>query len=356
MKHLDVLRQAATTRPRRRPEAGQALVLFALSLVGLLTIAGLVVDVGGAWAQVRTEQKVADVAAMAGATAEANGATRAQIIQTAIDSAVANGYAAGEVQVNIPPTSGKYGPGGSEYIPRPVGNLLPGSWHDNDCTDSTKYPCWVEVIINRAHSNSFSRVVGINSFGVTARGVAVGGILNTITNGASPIMFNYGALTTYGSTPTTYCDPHPSKCSPNSSWPLEPNQYAWTTYCLSPVNCNVNSADAKALIEGGNFQISITMDMYLGPHNNGQKTSVCKALLDQYPNGGDLSVAINDDDGKLVGFWVWHLDTANSDCNGAGGQQLSGWFVNDITDTLPLTITAGGSTTTFGNYGVRLVE
>lgn len=343
MNHLDVLRQVAPARPRRRPEVGQALVLFALSLVGLLAMTGLVVDVGGAWAQVRTEQKVADVAALAGATAEANGALRPQIIQTAIDSAVANGYAAAEVQVNIPPTSGKYGPGGGGYSP-------------NDCSVLAQYPCWVEVVINRQHANSFSRVVGLNSFGVTARGVAVGGIANTVTNGASPLMFNYEAIEKHGSTPTKYCDPHPSKCSPNSSWPLEPEQFAWTTYCLSPVNCNVSSAEAKAIIEGGNFQITITMDMYLGPHNNGQKTAVCHALLDQYPDGGDLSVSINDDNGNLAGFWIWHLDTANSDCEGPEGEVLSGWFVDDITDTLPLTITAGGSTTTFGKYVVRLVE
>jgi Flp pilus assembly protein TadG len=350
VKHLDVLRQVVPARPRRRPEGGQALVLFALSLVGLLAMTGLVVDVGGAWAQVRTEQKVADVAALAGATAEANGALKPQIIQTAIDSAIANGYAAAEVQVNIPPTSGKYGPGGTGY-----------SGPNNDCSVPPpsvppRYPCWVEVVINRDHANSFSGVVGLNSFGVTARGVAVGGIANTVTNGASPIMFNYESVTKYGSTHTKYCDPHPSKCSPNSSWPLEPEQFAWTTYCLSPVDCNVNSAEAKAIIEGGNFQISITMGMYLGPHNNGQKTAVCHALLDQYPNGGDLSVAINDDNGKLVGFWVWHLDTANSDCEGADGEQLSGWFVTDITETLPLTITAGGTTSTFGKYVVRLVE
>jgi Flp pilus assembly protein TadG len=356
VKHLDVVRQVANAPHRRRPEVGQALVLFALSLVGLLTMAGLVVDIGGAWAQVRTEQKVADTAALAGATAEANGALRDEIIRTAIDSAVANGYAASEVTVNIPPLTGKYGPGGSGWVPRPPGNVGQGDWSDNTCSSAAQYPCWVEVGINRAHSNSFSRVVGLNTFGVSARGVAVGGIANTVTNGASPIMFNYEAVTKHGSNPTNYCDPHPSKCAPNSSWPLEAEQFAWTTFCLSPINCNVNSAEAKAIIEGGNFQISIYMGMYLGPHNNGQKTAVCHALLDQYPNGGDLSVAINDDNGKLVGFWVWHLDTANSNCEGADGEQLSGWFVDDISSTLPLTISAGGSTTAFGKYVVRLVE
>jgi len=96
--------------------------------------------------------------------------------------------------------------------------------------------------------------------------------------------------------------------------------------------------------------------MYLGPHNHGQKTAVCHALLDQYPDGADIPVAINDDNGNLVGFWIWHLDTANSDCEGHDGEVLSGNFVEDITSSLPLTINAGAPGATFGQPVVRLVE
>lgn len=332
--------------PAKRGDSGQALVLFALSLTGLLAMAGLVVDVGGAWSQARTQQKVADVAALAGATAEANGAPRASIIQAAIDSAVANGFIASEVQVNIPPTSGKYAPGGSAS----------GALSTNDCSAPAKYPCWVEVAVARDHANTFSRVVGINSFAVTSRGVAVGGILNSVTNGIAPMMINYKSVIGSGSNKAVFCDPQPGKCSPNSSWPTLAGQFAWTTYCVTQAFCNVNSAEAMAIISGGNFQISVTKGMYLGPLNNGQKTSVCSALLAQYPNGGDFPIAVNDDNGNLVAFWMWHLDTANSDCEGSNGEQLSGWFVNDLTSTLPLSISASGSAATFGNQGVRLVE
>ena len=111
MKPIDIIGSLVRARRRQRREKGQVLAIFALMLVALLASAGLVIDLGGSWAQVRSEQKVADVAALAGATAEANGATRAQIIQTALDSAVANGFDATEVQVNIPPTTGAYAPG-----------------------------------------------------------------------------------------------------------------------------------------------------------------------------------------------------------------------------------------------------
>jgi hypothetical protein len=320
-------------------------VLFSLSLVALLTGTALVVDVGGAWGQQRTQQKVADVAALAGATAEANGATRAQIVQAAIDSAVANGYAASEVTVNIPPVSGAYAPGGSES----------GPLSTNDCSAAIKYPCWIEVGVARPHRNSFARVVGLDTFGVAARGVAVGGIVNAVANGVSPLMFNYKGLGN-GKNPHDYCDPHPSKCAPNSSWPLEAGQFAWTTFCIEQANCNVSSAIAKAIINGGNFQIEVYLGMYLGPHNNGQKTDVCKDLLDKYPDGADLPVAINDDNGNLVGWWLWHLDTGKSDCQGTDGEVLNGWFVDDLSRTLPLTISAHGSAATFGMSAVRLVE
>jgi Flp pilus assembly protein TadG len=333
------------SRDRR---SGQSLVLFAICLTALVAVAGLVVDIGGAWSQSRSQQKVADVAALAAATKETNGGTRAQIIQAAYDSAAANGFATSEVTVNIPPVNGKYAPGGSES----------GPLSTNDCSTALKYPCWIEVLVDRAHSNSFSRVVGLTSFGVTARGVAVGGVANAVKNGVAPLMFNYKAITAHGSTNTVYCDPQPGKCDPNSSWPMDASlpQYAYTTFCESPINCNVDSNTAVDIVEGGNFQLEITLAMYLGPHNNGQKTDVCHSLLDQYPSGGDLPVAINDDNGNLVAFWMWHMDSANSDCNGSEGEQLSGWFVSDATSTLPLTISSGGGVATFGEHIVRLVE
>ena len=48
-------------------ERGQILVLFALSLVAIIGMVGLVLDSGGAFAQRRTQQNAADVAALAAA-------------------------------------------------------------------------------------------------------------------------------------------------------------------------------------------------------------------------------------------------------------------------------------------------
>ena len=184
--------------PGQGGQGGQTLVLFALGFTALVAVAGLVVDLGGAWGQSRSQQKAADVAALAGATREANGGTKAQIIQSAFDSAAANGFPNSEVTVNIPPTSGKYAPGGSESGPLSA----------NDCSTPAQYPCWVEVVIDRPHENSFSRAWGFGSFPVTNRGVAVGGVANAVANGIAPIMFNYKTVKKYGATPHVYCDPY----------------------------------------------------------------------------------------------------------------------------------------------------
>jgi len=193
------------------------------------------------------------------------------------------------------------------------------------------------------------------TFGVTADAVSVAGIANAVANGIAPIMFNYRAVEspTGGST-KTYCSPQQAHCSPATTFPLTVSQFNWTTFCISNANCNVNAADAKTIIDGGNFQTEVTLGMYLGPHNNGNPNSVCKALSDQYPTGADLPVAISDDNGNLVGFWVWHFDPTVADCT--GNTDIGGYFVSDITSTLPLTISAGASAATFGQYIVRLVE
>ena len=334
---------------QREGQRGQALPLFTIMLIALIAATGLVIDVGGAWAQERSQQKASDVAALAGATKEANGGTRQEIIDAATASAIANGYAAGEVQVNIPPTTGKYAPG-------------PGkdAMLANDCSTPALYPCWVEVKITRSHSNYFAGVIGQGNWNVGARGVAVGGIANSVLNGIAPLMFDVKAVQD-AANPTQkkrYCDPQDNKCNPNNDFPLLADQFNYTTFCVKGGKCNVSSNDAVDIIEGGGLQFTVTLGMDLGAHNQGQHTAVCKALLDAYPNGSDLTVAINDDNGNLYGFWTWHFDAAGTDCNGKDGELVSGWFINDITATYtyPLTIVPGAPAATFGQYVVQLVE
>src|SRR5438067_12850681 len=63
-----------TISHRARGEPGQILVMFALALVGLLSLVALVIDGGYLYVQRRTAQSAADAAALAG-TAELSTAT-----------------------------------------------------------------------------------------------------------------------------------------------------------------------------------------------------------------------------------------------------------------------------------------
>jgi putative Flp pilus-assembly TadE/G-like protein len=335
---------------RRGQERGQALPLFVLMLIALLAATGLVVDVGSAWAQERSQQKVSDVAAIAGATKEANGGTRAEIIAAAIASAQTNGYPATDVQVNIPPTSGKFAPGAGK-----------DAMLANDCSTAAARPCWVEVIITKSHSNFFAGVIGQGSWDVGARGVAVGGIANTVSNGLMPVMFNEDAVA--NQSPKLFCNPQDHKCIPNSDFPVDASQFNWTTVCVtgSTNGCNVNTQDTVSIINGDGFTASAWLGMDLGAHNQGQHTAACDALMDEYPDGGTFPVVINDDNGNLRGFWMWTFDPTTTECQGQDGMQLGGHFTADsygaypLSET-PLTITSGVPASTFGLYVVKLVE
>ena len=333
---------------RRERERGQALPLFVLMLIALLAATGLVIDSGSAWAQERSQQKASDVAAIAGATKEANGGTRGEIIAAATASAVANGYANSEIQVNIPPASGKFAPG-------------PGkdAMLSNTCATAALYPCWVEVVITKPHDNFFAGVIGQGTWNVAAKGVAVGGIANSVSNGLSPIMFNEDAVANQNK--KQFCDPQDNKCTPNSDFPKHDLQFNWTTLCITGGNCNVNTNDVVDIINGGGFTTSVWLGMDLGAHNQGQHTAACHAMLDAFKVPTTMPVVINDDNGNLRGFWMWTFDPATTDCQGKDGMLLGGnftansWGQYPLSET-PLTISAGAPAATFGLYVVKLVE
>lgn len=65
---MSALSSRLVPRPaRRRGEGGQAIVLFALVLVAIIAMAGLLIDGGMAWANRRQAQNAADTAALAAA-------------------------------------------------------------------------------------------------------------------------------------------------------------------------------------------------------------------------------------------------------------------------------------------------
>jgi len=159
---MRIVRSHATQpRPRRGNEHGQAIVLFAFVLLGIVAMAGLLIDGGLTWSNRRQAQGAADTAALAAAKAIINGGdanTAAQLI------AQLNGFLAGKdcsgkpfslqqaVQVNNPPSSGQF-----------AGN-----------------PSYVEVITTRAMYTTFSGALGVTCFMVSARAVAQASVITGV--------------------------------------------------------------------------------------------------------------------------------------------------------------------------------
>lgn len=139
-------------QPRCEPQRGQMIVLFSLTLIAVLGMAGLLVDGGMAWVNRRQAQAAADTAALASglaATVGANVTTAAQTI------AAANGFnnaytdcdgvaRTNGVVVNRPPATGPNA-GSVDYI---------------------------EVVTTRPMRTSFAGAVGQTCWMVSARAVS----------------------------------------------------------------------------------------------------------------------------------------------------------------------------------------
>lgn len=105
-------------RGLRDDERGQAIVLLAIVMAGLLMMVGLAIDAGKLYVARRTMQEAADAAAYGGAVVIYMGGTQADARAAAFLDAAKNGYAAGgdvTLTVNSAPTSGPYA-GNAAYV------------------------------------------------------------------------------------------------------------------------------------------------------------------------------------------------------------------------------------------------
>ena len=136
---------------KRRKEAGQTIILAAVSLATLLVAAGLAVDMGYLRYQRRNMQSAADSAAIAGA-AELAYPAAGDVVAAAKADASTNGFADGSngitVTVNNPPT-----------------NLIAGDPYQNNAGA-------VEVIVSQNQPTFFMKIVGRTSVPVSAQAVA----------------------------------------------------------------------------------------------------------------------------------------------------------------------------------------
>jgi Flp pilus assembly protein TadG len=301
-------------------QSGQILAVFALALVAIVAMVGLVLDGGFTFVQRRDQQNVADAAALAAAYAYGNSSTAstAAAAAAAQSMAAANGYANGTDGVVVDVTWDAPGGAGRHFT----------------------------VSVTKPHRNYFAGIVGMNAWTVSTTATSLAGRPNAAI-GAMPIIFNQRAFAENGAGPShpfTYLQA--GDTGPNPI-PQDGITFNWTMYCDS---CNANTSTVAALIDGGGQQTVVSLDDKLDPLNSGAHTSDFTSLAAQI--GKEFPIPIVDDAGRMVGWAMFHL--TNSD--GASTKSISGWFVSPVNPSSMRIVDGVSTGGDAGTYIAKLVN
>jgi hypothetical protein len=246
-----------------RDDGGQALILIAAALGGLLLGIGLALDTGQLFVSRRAAQTAADAGAWAGAAILYAGGSAAQARAAAATDATLNGYTDGgfiSLTTASPPTSGTYAndPG---YIEVTITEQVPTRFLFGASAGRTAVT--VHAVAGLARSGSGQAVVVTRASGPTTLTIAAntrftitGGGTNTNTNSVNAIQVAGGGLLTatfhrvvggvsapdagrMSPAPTTgvaaAADPFASLAGPSmGSLPVYAGQSITTTVVLSP--------------------------------------------------------------------------------------------------------------------------
>ncbi len=303
------MNQATSPRGGQR---GQILVLFALGIVAVVAMVGLVLDGGDAFNQRRGEQNGADLAALAGANAYLNTymTTKNAAASTAAATAAAQASATGNGYTN--------GVGSTVAV---TVALLP-------------HGATVQVDITKPHQNSFARVMGMNTWDVSVTATSITGSVDTAV-GAGPWIMDVGAFNADGTPKYTANNPQAFGTA-NGDYPVNATDIAWTDF---NGNNNVNSAEVVDIINGTNVvTATFGMDQYLGQHNQGFHNDVWSAV-NTYLSGSDVPVPITGpgnpncappsttyQNGCFYGWAMFHVVSAS----GGSNKTITGYFSSDF--------------------------
>jgi hypothetical protein len=312
----------SSAAPDDRRQGGQVIVVFALCLVAVVGMTGLVLDGGDTFLQRRTLQNVADSAAMAGAYAYAMTSHSDQAENRAVQMAMSNGLYHGL---------------GSETA-QVAAHVTEGS-----------SASFVTVDVSKPHRNTFSAVMGFSSWGVSATATALIGKPNAVY-GLMPVIFNEKTFVTFGMGPDTeraFDEP----VSGSNDVPITDRSFNWTVFCTASGNaCNGNSQDVDAMINGHGSTIKVKLDDRIGPLNAGAHATLFddmgQWLTDEFP------VAIVNDSGALRGFAIFHLTGSV----GGSSKQLRGYFMTRNDPDFEIDPNSTGGTNAFGAYLVKLTN
>jgi Flp pilus assembly protein TadG len=309
------------TNPRER-DRGQILVIFALGIVAIIAMTGLVIDGGATYVQRRGQQNVVDAAAMAAAYTYLNtkGDT-AKAVAAAQKVAADNGYPnGGDTKVTV----------------------LVAAKADDAAA--------VTVSLTKPHRNYFSGIVGFTTWDVSTTATAETGVPNG-AYGVMPLIFNKKVWNSNAHDPD-----HPVKFDEPGTGtedvPQTASQFNWTVFCTANGNpCNADSNTVDQIINDNGEEQTVTLNMEIGPLNAGAHTTLFSDLAQHVGNA--YPVAIVNDDGEMQG-WAWFHLTGSV---GGDTKQISGWFETDF-NVPPLIIVPGGGTgsSAFGAYVVQLTN
>jgi Flp pilus assembly protein TadG len=272
-------------------ERGQALVVFVLALTGIIAAVGLVLDGGDAFAQRRSQQNAADLAALAGANDYLVTGDETTSTAAAKTSAAANGYTDG------------------------LNGITVAVFHD--LTVGAR----VRVDISAPHHNNFIALIGQGTWTISAAATALTGIPD-IAYGGNPMIFSIDVFDENGNPKSQYGNPN----SPftfgdgNGDVPNNANDIAWTNYGTG----NLDTSQVMAIIIGAlTINKQLTFGEYIGQHNNGNHSPLFDAV-NQYLSGTDLIVPIVDHNGNFQGWSTFHVVSAS----GGTDKTVTGYFKN----------------------------
>jgi Flp pilus assembly protein TadG len=305
----------------RRRERGQVIVIFALALVAIIAMVGLVLDGGSAFAQRRDEQSASDLAALAGANDYLINSNLTSATNRARTVAAANGYTHGVngVVVNV--------------------------------TVTTTNGAEVQVDIQAPHRNNFSSILGMTNWNVATTAEAQAGYPDS-ANGAGPIIFSIDAFGPNGTPLAAYGNPNApfDFGEGNGDIPSGPSDTAWTNYGTG----NVNTSGVSAIIDGSSvINKTIAFGEYIGQHNNGNHTALYSDV-DAHLSGTNIPVPVVDHNGNFQGWATFHVTSAD----GSSAKKIRGYFVSPfVNERLTIKSCAFGSCPRFlGSPTLHLVN
>lgn len=322
--------------PRSRDERGQVIVIFALALVALVAMVGLVLDGGSAFAQRRSEQNAVDLAALAAANDLIVNQGSADWVGTARAVAKENGYEhdVNGVTVNVTCSN------------------CPGQ-----AVDTSAPGVQVTVDITASHRNAFAGVVGMPTWDVSATATSQTGWPDTAT-APGPFIVSKKAFNEAGK--ATTCRDKNHQCSlehPIEDTPTEAHEFAWTDFAYDK-KCNetgnVDDQDLQAYMDSSaTFELSLDFGCYIAQHNNGVMNNITARLAALAPI--TFPVPIVDESGNYVGWASFVLTSA--DPNGRNGS-LTGYFETGNFQNQRLGVSSPGfGTSTFGGtYILKLIN